>query len=50
MKKIVIIGAGEIGQQALTFAGAECVAYFADNKKAGTTCCNKAVYPVERSP
>ena len=49
MKKIVIIGAGEIGQQALAFAGAECVAYFADNKKAGMICCNKAVYPVERA-
>lgn len=49
MKKIVIIGAGEIGRQALGFIGAECVAYFADNKKAGNTYCNKAVYPVERA-
>lgn len=48
MKKIVIIGAGEIGRQALEFVGAECVAYFADNKKAGNIYCNKAVYPVER--
>lgn len=49
MKKIVIIGAGEIGRQALEFMGAECVAYFADNKKAGSVYCNKAVYPVERA-
>lgn len=49
MKKIVIIGAGEIGRQALEFIGAECVAYFADNKKAGNTYCNKAVYPVEKA-
>lgn len=49
MKRIVIIGAGEIGQQALEFVGAECVAYFADNKKAGTIYCDKAVYPVERA-
>lgn len=48
MKKIVIIGAGEIGRQALEFVGAECVAYFADNKKGGNTYCGKAVYPVER--
>lgn len=48
MKKIVIIGAGEIGRQALEFVGAECVAYFADNKKAGNTYCNKSIYPVER--
>lgn len=49
MKKIVIIGAGEIGQRALEFVGAECVAYFADNKKAGGMCCDKAVYPVEKA-
>lgn len=49
MKKIVIIGAGEIGRQALEFVGTECVAYFADNNKAGSTYCNKAVYPVERA-
>ncbi len=49
MKKIVIIGAGEIGRQALEFIGSECVAYFADNNKAGTTYCNKVVYSVERA-
>ena len=49
MKKVVIIGAGEIGQQALEFVGAECVAYFVDNKKAGSACCDKAVYPVKRA-
>lgn len=49
MKKIVIIGAGEIGRQALEFVGSECVVYFADNKKAGSIYCNKAVYPVERA-
>lgn len=49
MKKIVIIGAGEIGRQALEFMGTECIAYFADNKKAGSIYCNKAVYPIERA-
>lgn len=49
MKRIVIIGAGEIGRQALEFLGSECVAYFADNKKAGNTYCDKAVYPIERA-
>ena len=49
MKQIVIIGAGEIGQQALEFLGEECVSYFADNKKAGSTYCNKPVYAVERA-
>lgn len=49
MKKIVIIGAGEIGKQALAFLGAEFVAYFADNKKAGSTYCEKQVYPVEKA-
>lgn len=49
MKKVVIIGAGEIGRKALEFLGAECIAYFADNKKAGTIYCDKAVYSVERA-
>lgn len=49
MKEIVIIGAGEIGQQALEFVGAECVAYFVDNKKAGNTYCNKPVYSIEKA-
>ena len=49
MKKIVIIGAGEIGRQALEFIGAEGVAYFADNKKAGITYCDKEVYSVEKA-
>lgn len=49
MKKVVIIGAGEIGRQALEFLGTEFVEYFVDNKKAGSTYCDKAVYTVERA-
>lgn len=35
MKKVVLVGAGDIGGQALKCLGAELVEYFVDNHKAG---------------
>lgn len=48
MKKVVLIGAGEIGGKALQCLGAELVEYFVDNHKAGQTYCDKPVYSMER--
>lgn len=46
MKKVVLIGAGNIGKQALECLGSELVAYFIDNRKAGFTYLDKPVYPI----
>lgn len=48
MKKAVLIGAGEVGGQALKCLGAELVEYFVDNHKAGQTYLEKPVYPMEK--
>lgn len=48
MKKVVLIGAGNIGKQALECLGAELVAYFVENLKAGFSYMDKPVYPMEK--
>lgn len=48
MKKVVLIGAGEIGGQALQCLGEEIVEYFVDNYKAGQTYLEKPVYSMEK--
>ena len=48
MKKVVLIGAGNIGKQALECLGAELVAYFVENRKAGFSYLEKPVYPMEK--
>lgn len=47
MKQVIIIGAGDIGERAFKFIGAEFVAYFADNKKCGQIYNGKQVLPVK---
>ncbi len=44
MKKVVLVGAGDIGGQALKCLGAELVEYFVDNHKAGQIHLEKSVY------
>lgn len=48
MKKVVLIGAGNIGGQALECLGAELVAYFVDNHKVGQIYFDKPVYSMDR--
>lgn len=48
MKKVVLIGAGDIGEQALKCLGAELVEYFVDNYRAGQTYLDKPVFSLER--
>ena len=43
MKKVIIIGAGNIGKSALDFLGVDFVEYLADNKKSGMTVYGKRV-------
>lgn len=44
MKKVVLIGAGDIGGQALGCLGPELIEYFVDNYKAGQIYLEKSVY------
>lgn len=48
MKKAVLIGAGDMGGQALQCLGAELVEYFVDNHKTGQTYLEKPVYSMEK--
>lgn len=48
MKKVVLIGAGNIGGQALSCLGPELVAYYVDNHKAGQSYFNKPVYAMDK--
>ena len=48
MKKVVLIGAGKIGGQVLNCFGAEVIAYFVDNHKAGQSYLNKPVYAMDK--
>ena len=48
MKKVVLIGAGDIGKKALQCLGEELVAYFVENRKAGQVYLGKPVYPMEK--
>lgn len=48
MKKVVLIGAGDNGEQALNCFGPELVAYYVDNYKAGQTYLNKPVYAMDK--
>lgn len=47
MKKVIIIGAGNIGKAAFEFVGHELVECFADNGKKGTEFLKRKVIPVE---
>lgn len=49
MKKVIIIGAGTVGKNALDFLGDNFVECFADNEKKGTEVCGKSVIPVEEA-
>lgn len=49
MKKVVIIGAGNVGKSALDFLGAEFVECFADNGKKGRRLCGKKILSVEEA-
>ena len=49
MKKVIIIGAGNIGKSALDFLGTDFVECFADNKKNGMTVYGKRVISVEEA-
>ena len=49
MKKVIIIGAGNIGKSALDFLGVDFVEYLADNKKSGMTVYGKRVISVEEA-
>lgn len=49
MKKTIIIGAGNVGKNALDFLGADFVECFADNKKNGMTAFGKRVISVEEA-
>lgn len=49
MKKAIIIGAGNVGKNALDFLGADFVECFADNKKNGMTAFGKRVISVEEA-
>lgn len=49
MKKVIIIGAGNIGKNALDFLGPDFVECFADNKKNGMTVYGKRVISVEEA-
>lgn len=48
MKKVVLIGAGDVGEQALKCLGAELIAYYVDNHKAGQMYFEKPVYSMEK--
>lgn len=48
MKKVVLIGAGNIGKQALECLGGELVEYFVDNRKAGQFYFNKVVHSMDK--
>lgn len=48
MKKVVLIGAGEVGEMALQCLGAELVEHYVDNHKAGRTYLGKPVYAMEK--
>lgn len=48
MKKVVLIGAGDIGKQALKCLGAELVEYFVDNHKTGQIYVEKPVYSMDK--
>ena len=48
MKKVVLIGAGNMGGQALECIGAELVECFVDNHKAGQTYFGKPVYSMDK--
>lgn len=48
MKKVVLIGAGDIGAQALKCLGAEIVEHFVDNHRTGQTYLEKPVFSMER--
>lgn len=50
MKKVIIIGAGNIGRQAFEYIGEELVECFADNYKAGMNYCGKKVLSIEEIP
>lgn len=49
MKRVIIIGAGNIGKNALDFLGPDFVECLADNKKNGTTVYGKRVISVEEA-
>lgn len=48
MKKVVLIGAGDIGGRALERLGTELIAYFVENRKAGQNYLGKPVYPMDK--
>ena len=48
MKKVVLIGAGDIGAQALKCLGAEIVEHFVDNHRTGQTYLEKPVFSMEK--
>lgn len=48
MKKVVLIGAGNIGKQALECLGAEFIEYFIDNNKAGQNYLEKSIYSINK--
>lgn len=47
MKKIIVVGAGDVGKKALEFFGEEYIECFADNYKKGMSYLNKNVIGVE---
>ncbi len=49
MKKVIIIGAGNVGKNALDFLGTDFVECFADNQKKGKTAYGKRVISVEEA-
>lgn len=49
MKKVIIIGAGNVGKNALDFLGTDFVECFADNKKKGMTAYGKRVISIEEA-
>ena len=49
MKKVIIIGAGNVGKNALDFLGSDFVECFADNKKKGEAANDKRVVSVEEA-
>lgn len=49
MRKAIIIGAGNVGKNALDFLGADFVECFADNKKNGMTAYGKRVISIEEA-
>lgn len=49
MRKAIIIGAGNVGKNALDFLGTDFVECFADNKKSGMTAYGKRVISIEEA-